>query len=87
MDTTLGTSPAPMSTSPLSISMRRLPALRFVLGLSALLGAIVFLQGLSWDIQQSGAGVPRVHAWGGMHRAFLGGALHLEERLDIGVNR
>jgi hypothetical protein len=51
MATTLDTSDAPVSTSSPFISLRRVLCLRLVLGLAALLGAIVFLQGLSWDIQ------------------------------------
>ena len=51
MAQTLDTPSAPLSISFPSLSLRRLLALRLVLGLAALLGAIIFLQGLSWDIQ------------------------------------
>ncbi len=51
MATTLVTSDASPGVSSPSILLRRVLSLRLVLGLAALLGAIVFLQGLSWDIQ------------------------------------
>ena len=35
----------------LARSLRAVSALRLVLGLTALLGAIIFLEGTSWDIQ------------------------------------
>src|SRR5579859_603026 len=51
MAKTLVTINTPVVPSAPFISLHRAVGLRLVLGLAALLGAIVFLQGLCWDIQ------------------------------------
>src|SRR5215472_17246449 len=51
MATTLAPSDAPSGVASPASPLRRVLRLRLVLGLTALLGAIIFLQGLSWDIQ------------------------------------
>ena len=51
MAQTLLTGDASPGVSSPAVSLRQVLGLRLTLGLAALLGAIVFLQGLSWDIQ------------------------------------
>lgn len=51
MAQTLHTGGASLGVSSPAVSLRQVLGLRLTLGLAALLGAIVFLQGLSWDIQ------------------------------------